>query len=76
VDESAEKHQSCGFLVTRLTPLDFFLCDYVNNLAYHLYGSHPVVLLNKLHLFRRTQYRFILIPPYVYVMFQPFSGHD
>jgi len=38
------------------------------------YGSHSVVLLNKLHLPRRTQHKFISIAPYIYVTrFAPFS---
>lgn len=77
VDASREKHQSPGFLVTGLTPLDFFLWSYVNNLTNHLYRSHPDVLLNKLYLLRRTQHRFILIPPYMCATcFIPFSGHN
>ena len=68
--------KSPGFLATRLTPLDFFLWGYVNNLTYHLCGSHHTVLLNKVCLRRRTQHRFLLLPPYMYATcFIPFSGH-
>ena len=47
-----------------------------NLAADSLYGSHPIVLLNELHLFSVTQHSFILIAPYMYATrFGPFSGH-